>query len=143
MRKLAPLALLAALAAPALALAKEPGDDAARGYLIETGDSTASLATGERGKLVLVIRAQGSWHVDPRTPLKVDLVAPAGLQLEKTRLGKKDVVDPKSESPRLEAPFTAAAAGRHDVRAKLDFFVCSADACVKQVREVAIPVTVR
>jgi hypothetical protein len=143
MRHLVPIALLAALAAPVLALAAEPTDDASRGYSIETGDSTASLAKGQQGKLVLVIQAKGAWHVDPRTPLKVDLVAPAGLQLERSRLGKKDVVDPKAESPRLEAPFTAAAAGQHDVRAKLDFFVCSAEACVKQVREVTIPVTVR
>jgi hypothetical protein len=142
MRKLLPVALAcAALAAPARAA--EPADDAARGYAIETGDSTASLARGEQGRIVLVLRAKAAWHVDPRTPLKVDLAAPAGLQLAKARLGKQDVVDPKAESPRLEAPFTAVAAGRHDVRAKLDFFVCSADACVKQVREVTIPVTVR
>jgi hypothetical protein len=135
---LAPLLLVATPARAA-----EPGDGAASGYAIETAESTRALATGERGRLVFVLRAKGAWHVDPRTPLKIELSAPAGLQLEKARLGKKDVLNPGAESPRLEAPFTAAAPGTHEARAKLDFFVCSADACVKQVRDVAIPVTVK
>jgi hypothetical protein len=134
------LAAALALAAPAVpALAAE----AIPQYDIETHDSTAQVKQGASGKLVLVIRAKSGWHVDPRTPLKIDLAAPEGLRLEKTRLGKKDAVDAKAESPRFEAPFTAVAAGTQEARAKLDFFVCSAEACVKQVRDVTIPVTVK
>jgi hypothetical protein len=131
---------LAVLLAPA---ARAAESDPAKGYTIETGASTTSVARGEQGKLSFEIRARGGWHVDPRTPLKIELSAPAGLALAKTRLGKKDAVDPAAESPRFEAPFTAAAAGAHEAKAKLDFFVCSDEACVKQVRDVTIPVTVR
>lgn len=141
MQILASAALLVLLAAPARPLAAE--SDPAKGYTIETSGSTTSLRPGETGKLSLEIRARDGWHVDPRTPLKIDLSAPSGLELAKTRLGKKDVVDPHAESPRFEAPFTAAATGTHEAKAKLDFFVCSADACVKQVREVVVAVTVK
>jgi hypothetical protein len=138
--------LLAALAVAALAgpaRAAEPGADAANGYAIETDGSTTALARGERGKLVYVLRGKNGWHVDPRTPLKIELSAPEGLRLEKTRLTKADAIPPKSESPRFEAPFSAVAPGRHEATARLDFFVCSADACVKQVRTVTIPVAVK
>ncbi len=134
-----PLVLAAALSLAAPALAAEANPQ----YDIETRDSTTQVTKGGAGKLVVVLRAKGEWHVDPRTPLKIDLAAPEGLKLEKTRLGKKDAVDPKAESPRFEAPFTAVAAGTHEARAKLDFFVCSAEACVKQVRDVTIPVSVK
>jgi hypothetical protein len=137
MNLLAATALVLALGAPAAE------SDPAKGYTIETGASTRALRAGDGGKLVLEIRARGGWHVDPRTPLKIDLAAPAGLQLEKTRLGKKDAVDAKAESPRFEAPFTAKAKGTHEVKAKLDFFVCSSEACVKQVRDVTVPVVVQ
>jgi hypothetical protein len=132
---------LAALAGPAAAA--EPAADAANGYAIETDGSTTALSRGERGKLVYVLRARNGWHVDPRTPLRIDLSAPDGLRLEKSRLGKADAIPPKSESPRFEAPFTAVASGRHDTTAKLDFFVCSAEACVKQVRTVTLAVAVK
>jgi hypothetical protein len=140
MRLLA-LALATTLAAPAFAA--EPGDDAAKGYVLETTGTTSPVAKGAAGRVVITIRAQGSWHVDPRTPLRIDLGAPDGLRLEKTSFRKKDAANPGQDSPRFEAPFTALTAGSHEVRAKLDFFVCSAEACVKQVRELAIQVTVK
>jgi hypothetical protein len=137
------LTLLAALSLAAPAFGADPGADAAKGYEIDTAGSTQKLAPGSQGKLVLTIHPRGEWHVDPRTPLRIDLAAPAGLKLAKDRLGKKDAVTPNAEAPRFEAPFTAVAPGTHDVKAKLDFFVCSATACVKQVREVSLPVTVQ
>ena len=137
------LTFLAALMLAGTAGAADPAADAANGYAIDTAGSTQKLAPGARGKLVFTIHPRGSWHVDPRTPLRIDLSAPEGLKLDKERLGKKDAVTPKAEAPRFEAPFTAVSAGTHEAKAKLDFFVCSADACVKQVREVSVPVTVR
>jgi hypothetical protein len=131
------LVLLAGAGAPAAE------SDPAKGYAIDTSGSTTALRRGESGKLSFEIQPRGGWHVDPRTPLKVDLAAPPGLSLAKTRLGKKDVVDPGAESPRLEATFEAVEPGTHGAKAKLDFFVCSADACVKQVREVTVSVTVK
>ncbi len=59
-------------------------------------------------------------------------------------LGHKDAVDPKAEGPRFEVPFTAArrpAPRRPGPRC--DFFICSDQWCVKQARDVAVPVDVK
>jgi hypothetical protein len=82
-------------------------------------------------------------HVDPRAPLKVTLTATEGLRLEKEKLGQKDAVDPKAEMPRFEVPFLAREKGKQEARAKLDFFLCSDQWCVKQTREVSVAVDVR
>lgn len=131
----------ALLASPVLA---QSAADAAQGYTLETSASPAAVKVGEAGKVAVTIRPKApTWHVHPQAPLKVQLEAPAGLKLERRELGRKDVADPKADAPRFESPFVATAAGAQPVHAKVDFFICSDTACVKQVKDVAIPVTVR
>ncbi len=130
----AALALAAVLAAP--------DADAAQSYRIATTGSTAQLAAGATGKVVLAIEPVGKVHVHPQAPLKITVESSPGLRIEKAQLGHKDAVDPKSEAPRFEVPFSALAAGKQEARAKLDFFVCSDQWCVKQVKDVVVPVTV-
>ena len=137
------LALLALLAAAAAGRAAEPGDEAARAYRISTEGSTASVQAGGSGRIVIAVEPVAKVHVDPRAPLKITLVATEGLRLEKEKLGQKDAVDPKAEMPRFEVPFLARAKGKQEARAKLDFFLCSDQWCVKQTREVAVAVDVR
>jgi len=134
------LAALALLALAPLAGAAEPGADAAKTYRIETAGTTEKLGVGKPGLLVLSIVPVEKVHVDPRAPLKISLEATPGLKLSKTTLGKTDPVDPKAEGRRFEVPFVAEAAGKHEARAKLDFFVCSDQWCVKQVRDVTVAV---
>jgi len=135
------LAALALLALAPLAGAAEP--DAAKTYRIETAGTTEKVGVGKPGLLVLSIVPVEKVHVDPRAPLKISLEATPGLKLSKTTLGKTDPVDPKAEGRRFEVPFVAEAAGKHEARAKLDFFVCSDQWCVKQVRDVTVAVEAR
>lgn len=138
--------LLAAIAALALApavLAAEPGDEAARSYRIETAGTTEKVAVGKPGLLVLSIVPVEKVHVDPRAPLKITLGGTPGLNLSKSTLGKADPVDPKAAGRRFEVPFVAETAGKHEAKAKLDFFVCSDQWCVKQVRDVAVAIDAR
>ncbi len=58
------------------------------------------------------------------------------------QLGHADAVDPRADGPRFEVPFTAVAAGAQEVRARLEFFICSDQWCMKQVRELAAAVDV-
>jgi hypothetical protein len=135
-----PLAV-ATLAALALAaLAADPAADAGKSYRIETAGSTTQVGVGQPGQLVLSIVPVEKIHVDARAPLKITLEATPGLKLAKTTLGKADPVDPKADGRRFEVPFVAEAAGKHEARAKLDFFVCSDQWCVKQVRDVTVAV---
>jgi len=137
------LAAAAAVALFALAArAADPGAEAARSYTIEaTGPAT--LKVGATGTLVLAIKPVAKTHVHPQAPLKIALSATPGLALSKTALGRKDMPDPKAEAPRFEVPFTAAAAGKQEATAKVDFFICSDQWCVKQVRDVVVAVDVK
>jgi len=137
------LAAAAAVALFALAArAADPGAEAARSYTIEaTGPAT--LKVGAAGTLVLAIKPVAKTHVHPQAPLKIALSATPGLSLGKTALGRKDMPDPKAEAPRFEVPFTATAAGKQEASAKVDFFICSDQWCVKQVRDVVVAVDVK
>ncbi|HZZ83037.1 MAG TPA: hypothetical protein VFE30_00720 [Anaeromyxobacteraceae bacterium] len=130
------LSLAAAL--PAFA---DAGAEAAKSYTLETTGTTGQVKVGAPGRLVVFIHPGAGAHVHPQAPLAIGLEAPPALGLAKVKLGHKDAVDPKAEAPRFEVPFTASAAGRYDVKASLDFFICSDTWCVKQVRSLTVPVT--
>ncbi len=137
------LAAAAALLAAPLARAADPSAEAARSYRIDTAGSTGQLAKGAKGTLVLSIVPLAKVHVHPQAPLKITLESTPGLKLAKTTLGKADPVDPSADGRRFEVPFVADAAGKQEARAKLDFFICSDQWCVKQVKDVVVPVDVR
>lgn len=137
------VAALVALAAAPAAHAADPGAEAAKSYRIETTGTTQQLRAGEKGTFVLSIVPVEKVHVHPQAPLKITLAATPGLKLERTTLGKADPVDPKADGRRFEVAFVAEAPGQQEARAKLDFFICSDQWCVKQVKDVAVPVDVR
>ena len=136
------LAAAAVLAVATLARAADPAAEAAQSYRIDTAGSTTEVKVGGNGTLVLAIVPVAKVHVHPQAPLKIALES-KGLQLEKTALGHKDAVDPNAEGPRFVVPFAAPQAGKQEARAKLDFFICSDQWCVKQVRDVVLPVAVK
>jgi hypothetical protein len=138
------LAGLLALAGAALsAQAADVGQDAAKSYRIETAGTTAEVPRGGEGKLVITIVALQGTHVHPAAPLKIALSGSPGLKLSKDVLGHKDAVEPSAPAPRFEVPFTATDGGAQEARAKVDFFICSEQWCVKQAREVAVAVQVK
>ncbi len=136
------LVVLATLVPGPRAGAADVGSEAARSYRIETEGTTQKLANGASGKLVLAIVPITGTHVHPAAPLKIALSGTPGLKLSKDVLGHKDAVDPQAEGPRFEVPFTAAQRGAQVARAKVDFFICSDQWCVKQSRDVSVPVDV-
>ena len=132
------------LGLPALAAGPaEPGSDAAKNYRLETEGTTRSLQAGEQGKLVLAIVPLAGTHVHPAAPLKIALSSSAGVKLAREQLGHPDAVDPKAEGPRFEVPFAAVKAGPQEARAKVDFYLCSDQWCVKQARDVAVAIEVK
>ncbi len=137
------LAALAVWVGAPVARAADPGAEAATSYRIDPAGSTHALAAGGKGTLVLSIVPLAKVHVHPQAPLKITLDATPGLKLAKTSLGKADPVDPKADGRRFEVPFVAEATGRQEARAKLDFFICSDQWCVKQVKDVVLPIAVK
>ena len=134
---------LGALIMAAGAGAAEPGSEAARSYRIETEGTTRQVPSGGEGKLVLTIVPLNGTHVHPAAPLKIALSGTPGLKLSRQVLGHADAVDPKADGPRFEVSFTGSQAGAQEARAKVDFFICSDQWCVKQSRDVAVPVDVK
>jgi hypothetical protein len=143
MIRLTALTAVLCAAAPAGARAAEPGVDAAQSYRVVTEGSTRELRPGGQGKVVLFIEPLAKVHVHPQAPLKIALEATPGLKLGKTSLGHADAVDPKAEAPRFEVPFVAEAKGKQEAKARLDFFICSDQWCVKQVKDVVVAVDVK
>ena len=138
------VAACAVLLLAGVALAGDPAADAAQGYAVEATASPEAVKVGDAGKVAIVIRPKApTWHVHPEAPLKVRFAAPAGLKIDRAELGRRDVADAKSEAPRFETAFVATAPGAQETRATVDFFICSDNACVKQVRTVPVTVTVK
>lgn len=136
------LALVATLQA-APALAADPGAEAARSYRLDVTAAPTSLAVGGEGSLAIAITPVEKTHVHPQAPLKVTLTATPGVSLAKATLGRGDLADPKAEAPAFKVAFKATAAGAQELTAKVDFFICSDQWCVKQVREVKVAVNVK
>lgn len=131
------LALLASLAR---------GDDlaarAARSYTLAPG-GPGRVAVGARGAVIVAIRCEPGVHVQRQAPLRATASASPPLAVAKARLGWEDARD-AADGRGVELPvsFTASGPGAAEVRVRLDFFVCSREWCVRQEREVAIPVAV-
>jgi hypothetical protein len=133
----------AALAGFALAaLAAEPAADVATSYAVRASAEPATLRPGAGGTLRLAIEPTGTVHVDPKAPIKVTLSATPGLTLARTQLGRAEAVA-AGAGVTFQAPFTAAAPGHQELKARLDFFVCTEQWCVKQVRDVTVAVDVK
>jgi hypothetical protein len=143
MRLAALAAVTAALVGLALPVAAaDPSAEAASSYAVRASVEPATLKAGASGTLRLTIEPVGAVHVDPRAPLKVTLSATPGLKLGKAQLGRADAVT-AGQGVSFAAPLTAAAAGTQEVKAKLDFFLCTDQWCVKQARELSVAVDVR
>ncbi|HVO21917.1 MAG TPA: hypothetical protein VMU15_21880 [Anaeromyxobacter sp.] len=136
------LTLLLALA-PSAAGGADAGQDAARSYRIETAGTTVEVEQGGEGKLVVAILPLQGTHVNAEAPLKIALSATPGLKLSRDLLGHKDAQDPAGIVQRFEVPFTATGTGPQEARARVEFFICSEQWCVKQARDVAVAVHVK
>jgi hypothetical protein len=115
-------------------------------YELTTDGSTVKVKAGEKGKLVLDIRAKSGAHISDEAPLKIELKA-TGAKVEKEKLAYKDSTGVKKDGveypdPHFEVPFTAPSAGKATIEAKMKFFVCTDKVCSPQQKTVTLPVDV-
>ncbi|WP_426751446.1 hypothetical protein [Myxococcus sp. Y35] len=144
-RRLSSLAaLLAAVTCSAPVLAADV--DPASLYEVSTDGTSTQVKAGEKGTFVLAIKSKAGAHVSDEAPLKLEV---KGTQLTpaKEKLSLADSVAKKAEGqefadPRFEVPFTAAAAGKGSVDAKLTFFICTEKICARQQKTFSLPVEV-
>jgi hypothetical protein len=84
-----------------------------------------TLAPGQKGELSLVLLEAPEREL----PL-LTRVEPGEIELVDNRLGWAAVVDPLALQPRLRVPIKAPSEpGRYEVRASVDYFICSPRWC--------------
>lgn len=135
MRNLMSVLMLMA-AAPAFA-----ETDLASLYEVTTEGTTTRLKAGETGTVKIAIKAKNGAHVSDEAPLKIELSSKQS-KLGKEKLTLADSLNPKSEDPRFEVPFTPTAHGQSSVEAKVTFFICTEKLCSRQVKALSFPVEV-
>ncbi len=96
------------------------------------------LVSGQRGELSLILLEAP----DRDMPLAVRIEA-APLELVDDRLGWSQVVDPLALQPRVRAPFRAPEQpGTYQVRASVEYWICSERWCRRKYGELQWSVTV-
>jgi hypothetical protein len=116
-------------------------------YKLTTEGTTAKVPAGKKGTFVLEIQSLKGAHVSDEAPLKIQLSGTGQVTPEKTQLVYADSVRKPSAStkypdPRFEVPLTATGKGAGTVEAKVTFFICTADACLRQQKALSVPVAV-
>jgi len=145
MRAFSSLTLMSSLLVASLALAAEV--DPTTLYKIATDGTTAKVAPGKKGTLVLEIQSLKGAHVSDEAPLRIQLSGTGAVTPEKAQLVYGDSVRKPSASvkypdPRFEVPLAAQGKGPGTVEAKMTFFVCTEQLCLRQQKTLSVPVTV-
>jgi hypothetical protein len=138
-------AILIAVGALAISLAAAGEEKKGRGvdYNIDVAASTKQLKVGERGKVVIAIVPGAGRKVHKQAPLSIDLRAPAGIVLDKAKLGRADITQDSETRLELTVGFAAKTGGEQSVEANATFFICTDKWCQRMTDRIVIPVNVQ
>jgi DsbC/DsbD-like thiol-disulfide interchange protein len=109
----------------------------------EVSKTDASLTAGTKGKASVTISAKKGWHLNAEAPLTLKLLPAAGVEVDKTKLGRGDLAASNDTSARFDIALTAAEPGKKTVEAEAGFVLCQEDSCrpVKEKITLAVEVT--
>jgi hypothetical protein len=122
-----------------LLLAAPP--DVSNTYRIETS-KVVKVKKGETGKAKVEVVPKSNAHVSPDAPISLTVSAGPGLKLEKAKLGRADARETAAKGVEFDVPFTAASAGKDEVKGSLTFFICTEKLCERQKKDVSLAVLV-
>jgi hypothetical protein len=111
-------------------------------YRIEA-TKALKVKKGETATAKVEVVPRSDAHVSPDAPISLALTTGPGLKLAKEKLGRGDAKETKGKGVEFEVPFTAAAAGKDEVKGTLSFFICTEKLCEKQKREIAMAIEVQ
>jgi hypothetical protein len=95
----------------------------------EVSKTDASLTVGSKGKASVTISAKKGWHLNADAPLTLKLLPPAGVEVDKAKLGRGDLALSNETSARFDVGLTAAEPGKKIVEAEAGFVLCQEDSC--------------
>ncbi len=128
--------------APAAVVAPVPGAAAIQETTFRLAlEGAPEYAADKQGQFRVVLTALGGYHVNPDYPIRVDVEGPPALQLAKRSLGKPDAAEFGEHAARFDVGFSARQ-GLHEVKARVDFAVCTKETCVPDQRTVALKLNV-
>jgi hypothetical protein len=111
-------------------------------YRIET-PKVLKVKKGETAHAKVEVVPRSDAHVSPEAPISLAMTSGAGLKLSKDKLGRADAKATQAKGVEFDVPFTAAAAGKDELKGTLSFFICTEQLCEKQKREIAMAVEVQ
>jgi hypothetical protein len=114
--------------------------DASSAYKIEALPSKAKSGAVSKARLE-VVPVQGA-HVSPDAPISLTVQSGAFSKVEKEKFGRAESKATEKQGVAFEVPFTAAKAGKDELHAKLNFFICTETLCEKQSRDVTLALEV-
>lgn len=131
------------LLSSALAFAEDGVKGRGTDYNIDTSASSTAIKVGERGKLVIAILPINGREIHKQAPLSIALRAPAGVVLDKAKLGRGDVTKDSKERLELSVNFSAKSAGDQNVEATASFFICTEKWCQRATENITVTIHVR
>ena len=111
-------------------------------YRVES-PKVLKVKKGETAHAKVEVVPRSDAHVSPEAPISLSLTSGAGVKLAKDKLGRADAKETQAKGVEFDVPFTAAAAGKDEVKGTLSFFICTEKLCEKQKREIAMAVEVQ
>lgn len=144
MKKLTPFLAAATLITSVACLGGSEVDPSAL-YTLSTEGSTQKVAAGQKAKLVIHIDTKPEAYVSNEAPLRIELSG-TNATPDKQKLTIADTTIPmkdgKHKTPHFEVTYATVAPGAATLDAKVTLFICTADLCVRQVKNVSVPVQV-
>lgn len=131
---------------PATASTASAPDAPAR---IETVNAWLEIAsdpganTAQPSQLTLTLEGRGGFHVNLEYPLRVELQGSGAAEFHRVTLGPGDAAELTEARARFSAPVRWHATGRQWLGARVQFAVCSEDACIPQEHALAIELQVQ
>ncbi len=116
-------------------------------YDVSTEGTSTTVKAGEKGKVVISIRAKNGAHVSDEAPLRIELSSKES-KLDQEKITLADSLNKKEKNakvypdPRFEVGFTPATQGKTTVEAKMTFFICTDSLCSRQTKKFSFPVEV-
>ena len=111
-------------------------------YRIETSKAL-KVKPGETAHAKVEVVPRADAHVSPDAPITLSLTSGPAVKLLKEKLGRPEAKETKAKGVEFDVPFTAAAAGKDELKGTLSFFICTEKLCEKQKKEIAMAVEVQ
>lgn len=101
----------------------------------------SSLVAGQEARVSIRLTARGNYHVNQDYPISIQVTAPAGVSVPRATLARADAAEFDEEHARFEFALTAPS-GHHELRALVDFAVCTPESCMPDTRTLSIALDV-